>query len=349
MTAEGDSSFAVSVDFERILQTIAASIYDTEYAFLRENVQNAIDAIRIQALRDKEDPDNSNYRIDIIIENNICSIVDNGIGMNQQELKQNYWTMGASGKNNDEARRAGCIGTFGIGGFANFGVCETLEVISKTSSCTSAHSTSLSKQSFSENKGALPIVSCVDSEEVELRGTIVRGHREANFNKQQLVNYIKEYVQYIKEPVYIDGDLISNKSIKKPREENQKIVLELKKCDIGDLSIEIEITADESNTLIVYISNIVFDGISSPCDAVLKLNNGPIDIYKLGFKICPVNIGSTIGATGYFDSNAFQPTAGRDSLNDMSLSRLTTIIKAIEEIVSPIILGDSNLLSNHIR
>lgn len=349
MTNGNDKFFPVKVNFERILQTIAARIYDTEYAFLRENVQNAIDAIRIQALRDQQSPDNPNYRVDIVIESNTCSISDNGIGMNEQELEQNFWTMGASGKNNPEARKAGCIGIFGIGGFANFGICETLEVISKTTSCASANRTSLSKDSFADNQGGLPTVSCVDSDEIKERGTIVRGHREAGFNKQQLINYIKEYVQYVREPVFIDNELISKKTIKKPREGNQRTVLELKKYDKSDFSIELEVSADDSNSLVVYISDIIFNGESNPCDAVLKLHSGAIDIYKKGFRICPVNISSTIGASGYFDSNVFQPTAGRDSLNDISLSRLTKIIRAIEEIVSPVILSDSNLLANHIR
>ena len=348
MTNENSTSFPVRVDFERILQTIAARIYDTEYAFLRENVQNAIDAIRIQALRDGQKSNNSNYRIDIVIESNSCSIIDNGIGMNQKGLQENFWTMGASGKNNAEAIEAGCIGTFGIGGFANFGVCETLEVISKTNSCESANKTSLSKESFSNNQEGLPKVSCIDSDEIKERGTIVKGFREAGFDKQQLTNYIKGYVQYISELVYVDNKLISNKPIKKPREENQRIIVGKKEYDINGLLIELEVTADESNTLIVYISNI-FDGVANKCEAVLKLNNGAIDIYKLGFMICPVNINSTIGTSGYFDSNLFQPTAGRDSLNDTSLSKLNKIISAIEEIVSPLILSDSNLLANHIR
>ncbi|WP_292995266.1 ATP-binding protein [Nitrosomonas sp.] len=349
MTNENDKSFSVKVDFERILQTIAARIYDTEHAFLRENVQNAIDAIRIQALRDQQTSDNPDYRIDILIKNNTCSIIDNGIGMNRAGLEQNFWTMGASGKNNDEARKAGCIGTFGIGGFANFGVCETLEVISKTNSCESAHKTSLSKESFSNNQGGLPKVSYVESHEVKERGTIVKGYREAGFDKQQLISYIEEYIQYVREPVYIDDQLISNKSIKKQKEKEQKTVLELKKYDKDGFSLEVEVTADESDTLVVYISDIIINEVSNPCEAVLKLNSGVIDIFKQGFRICPVNISSTIGASGYFDSNIFQPTAGRDSLNDTSLSRLTKIIRAIEEIVSPAILTDSNLLANHIR
>ena len=57
---------------------------------------------------------------------------DNGIGMSADDLRNFFWTIGASGKRNAEAKAAGCVGTFGIGGFANFGVCSTLEVISQT-------------------------------------------------------------------------------------------------------------------------------------------------------------------------------------------------------------------------
>ncbi len=36
---------------------------------------------------------------------------------------------GSSGKNNEEAIKAGVVGTFGIGAMANFGVCKTIKVI----------------------------------------------------------------------------------------------------------------------------------------------------------------------------------------------------------------------------
>ncbi len=57
--------FSVRIHFEKILETISTRIYDSQYAFLRENVQNAIDAIRIQATRDGMQTDAPKYRIDV--------------------------------------------------------------------------------------------------------------------------------------------------------------------------------------------------------------------------------------------------------------------------------------------
>ena len=145
MSEEAD--FSVGVDFPRVLETIASHIYDNQFAFLRENLQNAIDAVRIQASRDGRSVA-SGYRIDIRIEGSRCEIQDVGNGMTKEELRRNFWTMGASGKHTVEAKRAGCIGTFGIGGFANFGVCEKLTVVSRTADCLTAHETSLSKDEF---------------------------------------------------------------------------------------------------------------------------------------------------------------------------------------------------------
>ena len=54
MSQNSAGNFSVRVDFERTLETIASRIYDNQYAFLRENVQNAIDAIRMQAGRDQK-------------------------------------------------------------------------------------------------------------------------------------------------------------------------------------------------------------------------------------------------------------------------------------------------------
>jgi HSP90 family molecular chaperone len=47
------NTFKVGIDFARILEAISRYIYDTPLAFIRENVQNAVDAVRIQAFREK--------------------------------------------------------------------------------------------------------------------------------------------------------------------------------------------------------------------------------------------------------------------------------------------------------
>src|SRR5258705_5412641 len=98
-------------------------------AFLRETVQNAVDALRMYRA---ELPGRSDaVSISIEISGATARIVDSGIGMSRAELQSLFWTMGASGKNTPLARQAGCVGHFGVGGFANFGVCRILKVSSK--------------------------------------------------------------------------------------------------------------------------------------------------------------------------------------------------------------------------
>ena len=202
------ADFNVGVDFPRVLETIASHIYDNQFAFLRENLQNAIDAVRIQAARDARSVA-SGYRIDIRIEGNKCEIRDNGNGMTKDELRQNFWTMGASGKHTQEAKRAGCIGTFGIGGFANFGVCEKLIVVSRTAHCSVAHETSLSKDGFNTLAGQLPTVKYRESSQLNAHGTIIVGLAVSDFDKQKLLEYIKQFVTNVEEPIYFDDTRIS--------------------------------------------------------------------------------------------------------------------------------------------
>src|SRR5437867_2832494 len=109
----------IGINFRRVLETISAQIYDTPMAFLRENVQNAVDALRMQGAEFPDQP--SAGSVSITISENTVTITDSGIGMRRDELQNLFWTMGASGKNTPLARQAGCVGHFGVGGFANFG------------------------------------------------------------------------------------------------------------------------------------------------------------------------------------------------------------------------------------
>ena len=64
MTNES-GSFQVGIEFSSVLAAISKQIYDTPYAFLRENLQNAIDASRMQARRGLISPSDPSLRIDI--------------------------------------------------------------------------------------------------------------------------------------------------------------------------------------------------------------------------------------------------------------------------------------------
>lgn len=132
----------------------------TRIAFkgLWENVQNAVDAVRIQALREDADPADARYRIDVTADADRILVHDNGTGMSASDLQNYFWTIGASGKRTPEAEAAGCVGMFGIGGFANFGVCHTLEVISQTGDATHGTLTRLGETEIQSAGSAIPMV-----------------------------------------------------------------------------------------------------------------------------------------------------------------------------------------------
>ena len=116
----------VSMEFDakQMIRLLGNDLYDSPLAMLRENVQNAYDAILERKLIDS---DFEPY-IKINITNEQIVIEDNGIGMNKDILANNYWKAGNSGKNNPQSIAAGVVGHFGIGALANFGVCTKLEI-----------------------------------------------------------------------------------------------------------------------------------------------------------------------------------------------------------------------------
>ena len=200
--------FDVGIEFSSLLPTLMKEIYDTPFAFLRENLQNAVDATRMQARREGIDSDDESLRIDINVEGHSVCIRDRGIGMSSDDLKHLFWTIGASGKRNEEARAAGCVGKFGIGGFANLGVCNNLIVTSQAESET-GHRTELSRSEMERSEG-LPQVAQQTSNSASPRGTLVEGMLDNPADENQLRQYIQEIVRYCREPIYFNNDLISS-------------------------------------------------------------------------------------------------------------------------------------------
>src|ERR1700691_3005829 len=112
------------IEAPRVIQLLAKQIYQSPLALLRENTQNAFDAIQQRLHLTKHfEP-----RINIRLAPDRITVSDNGIGMTPDDLRLHYWTAGSSSKNNDAARSAGVVGTFGIGAMANFGIADMLTV-----------------------------------------------------------------------------------------------------------------------------------------------------------------------------------------------------------------------------
>jgi molecular chaperone HtpG len=345
MSQSTQGNFSVRVDFERILETIAARIYDNQYAFLRENVQNAIDAIRMQAGRDRKSPDDPAYRVDISVAGKECEIADNGIGMTRDELINNFWTMGASGKNTPEAKAAGCIGTFGIGGFANFGVCDTLEVTSRSAKCSTAHQTLLSRAAFGNERFALPTVAYTPTAALASHGTVIRGVAKQDFDVPGLLNYVRQFVRHVREAIYYNGTKISQEKF--DSQSTKKRVLTPEPVTQNGLTFRLH--ADNEGTISAELSKLNHSGRDSECGGYVRLVHGSVDAYKRGFRLCGTSIPSRIGVAGWIDCDELRPTAGRDTLDSPSISLLTAVFQGVETVASGYILADETLLGAHIR
>ena len=345
-----DGSFDVGLDFQHVLAAISKQIYETPYAFIRENVQNAIDAVRIQASRDKVSSSDTMYGIEVTVDPQQCRIRDRGNGMSAADLRALFWTIGASGKRTEEAKRAGCVGKFGIGGFANFGVCTSLEVISQTAAAASGTATRLS-QSDIENAGAsIPRVQTSLSEEAGPRGTIVLGQFRDPANVEDLKRYLKDFVQFVPERVEFNSELISGSNlVDAERLTSLTNVGSESTWDIGGVHVCGQLYEERGGTLVAHVTSLQEGDLVTPIEGQLRFEGGSIDVYKRGFKLCATQVGTQIGVSGRLDCDRLTPTAGRDSLDAESAALLNRIVRGLEQVAIAAVLESESRIAQHTR
>ncbi len=348
---EKSSSFPMGVEFQSILSAISKQIYETPFAFIRENAQNAVDAIRIQAYREGLEPRDERYRIDVTASDRKIIVSDNGIGMSESELKSFFWTIGASGKRTEEAFSAGCVGIFGIGGFANLGVCDRLDVISRTEEATHGIRTWISASDIKEAGSTIPSVSSESSDTVTDRGTIVTGHLREVVNIDELRRYLESFVRFTPISIYFNNRKLSQ--VEFSNIEDSENLTKIKNIDQqwgeGNILITGKFYEDRGHALVAMINNISINGEIVNFIGQIRFENGPIDVFKHGFKLCATKIGSAIGISGRIDCDRFSPTAGRDSLDASTTSLLSQAVLVLQKIAVEIVLQTPERIAQHTR
>ena len=343
--ANESSSFEVGIEFSSVLAAISKQIYDTPFAFLRENLQNAVDASRMQARRQKISPSDPSLRIDITVQGDSVRIRDRGNGMSSDDLRHLYWTIGASGKRNEEARAAGCVGMFGIGGFANLGVCEKLIVISQADQ-SNGNRTELGRSEIDGAVG-LPKVALLPSTEASPRGTIVEGILTASADENQLHQYIQEIVRYCREPIYFNDNLISGEQ---PDSHIQtQTSVKSQTWSLDGIEIKGKLFRIDEQTIGATLEGLQVEGKASQLSGTLRFEGNGIDIRKQGFKLCSHTVNTRIGVSGFIDCDLLSPTAGRDSLNAESSALVAKIVAAMERAAVLAVLESSDLIEQHTR
>lgn len=135
---------------QRLLDLMINSIYTHKEIFLRELISNASDAsdkLYYKALTENIGISREDLSIQIVVdkEKRMLSIIDQGIGMNQEELEEHLGTIANSGSLEfKQALEKGqqdvdIIGQFGVGFYSAFMVANKVEVISKKYGDEQAH------------------------------------------------------------------------------------------------------------------------------------------------------------------------------------------------------------------
>jgi molecular chaperone HtpG len=133
----------INVSVENIFPLIKKFLYSDHEIFLRELISNATDAtLKLKHLTSigeaKVEYGNPQIEIKVDKENKKIHIIDQGIGMTEDEVKKYINEVAFSGaeefldKYKDAGKDAGIIGHFGLGFYSAFMVAEKVEIITKS-------------------------------------------------------------------------------------------------------------------------------------------------------------------------------------------------------------------------
>lgn len=331
------------VDVKRVVEVLASQIYQTPLAMLRENAQNAFDAVLLRrAIRQGFDP-----QITICISQDEISVQDNGIGMTRDELRHNYWRAGASGKNTAAARSAGVVGTFGIGAMANFGIARDLTVESE-----SAKSGERTKcYAIRDNLSATE--DCIDIEPMTstgIPGTLVTARMAEDIvvNVQQAVKYITQFVRYLTIPVVVNDRIVSQQGLRATLQPPEGWHFRTDPESLGPpLGGQLTIGVSSTGQAWCEVSGIGQGSDHPKGRVVIRQGLNGIDTMRSGFGLARAAVSSDYQWGGMADLLVLQPTAGREALETGSLQLLQTLITQIDRRVSEFLGGrpesDSNL------
>lgn len=196
---------------KKILDLMINSVYTNTDIFLRELISNASDAIDklyYKSLTDnkiKLNKDEFCIRIELDKENRLIKIIDNGIGMTEEELDNNLGVIAKSGSSlfkeiNEHKKDIDIIGQFGVGFYSAFMVADKIDVLSKAYGSDDAYVWS--------SNGADGYT--IESAKKKETGTEITLYLKDNtededydryLNERAIEGIIKKYSDYIKFPI----------------------------------------------------------------------------------------------------------------------------------------------------
>lgn len=225
----------IAVQMEHLFPVIKKWLYSEKEIFLREIVSNACDAAtklkRLISLGEIKDADAEKMEIRVILDNDAktITVTDNGIGMNEEELRHYLCQIALSGalefiekyegKDSDSAG-SGIIGHFGLGFYSAFMVSDTVDVF--TRSCT--HADPVKWTCTSDGDWEMGDPSEVAGELFDDHGTAVMMHiseeGEEYLSEYKLREVLGKYCAFMPVPIFFE---VVGKEPEKDADGNEKV------------------------------------------------------------------------------------------------------------------------------
>ncbi|WNL33601.1 molecular chaperone HtpG [Arcobacter cryaerophilus gv. pseudocryaerophilus] len=200
----------------QLLHLMTHSLYSNKEIFIRELVSNSSDAIdKLNYLRltdEKLKESFASWKGEINIsfdeKDKSLTIVDNGIGMNEEDMINSIGTIAKSGTKSfvealtgDAKKDSNLIGQFGVGFYSVFMVAEKVDVISKKAGEEIAYKWS------STGTGEFDLAPCTK----ESAGTVIyiklKDDEVSEFaSKYRIKNIVEKYSNHIAYPIFLNYD-----------------------------------------------------------------------------------------------------------------------------------------------
>jgi molecular chaperone HtpG len=291
-------------------------------------LQNAYDAVLMRCTA--ENLDISSGLIRITVEPRKLTIIDNGIGMNEATLRNNFWNAGSSGKKSELARKAGVIGTFGIGAMANFGVCSRLRVETRSidSDVTLISTAERSKLSISQN--------CIDLERVSDNrdpGTtlIADLDNDSTLASSKVKEYLAQYIAYLPVRVLQNDEIVSQQSYMSILTAKQFEEVASRTFKTATIAADLTLYIERNAKIAVILRNLKIQGVAIEGEMVLVQEGGQLMGLRNYFGLAPVPFSAHYQFGGIANLAVLQPTAGREALSRESIERVSAFINLAED------------------
>ena len=158
----------LSINSENIFPIIKKWLYSDHDIFYRELISNGCDAVtklkKLSMIGEFEEPENNEYKIEVRVnqEEKTIKIIDNGIGMTADEVKEYINQIAFSGaadfleKYKDKANEDQIIGHFGLGFYSAFMVAHkvTIDTLSYKKDAKAVHWVSEEGMQFEMSDGS---------------------------------------------------------------------------------------------------------------------------------------------------------------------------------------------------